>query len=137
VLATLAFAKTLPYVDASRWIVAGQSVGGVTTVATTWRHPDGLVGAINFAGGTGGDPEHSPGRPASTAHRRDCGARRPRRRRAQTLWLYWENDEYLGPRETEALGTTPALAAASSTSSRPRKTGHGECSDRRRCRRRS
>jgi dienelactone hydrolase len=97
VLATLAFAKTLPYVDASRWIVAGQSVGGLTTVATTWRHPPGLVGAINFAGGTGGDPVHSPGRPCSPQRIASLWGSKAAESTAPMLWFYWENDEYWGP----------------------------------------
>ena len=96
VLATLAFAKTLPYVDASRWIVAGQSVGGVATVATTWRHPEGLVGAINFAGGTGGDPERSPGRPCNPQRIASLWGAQAAQSRAPMLWFYWENDEYWG-----------------------------------------
>lgn len=54
VLAAVAFAKTLGYVDTSRWLVAGQSVGGLTAVATVGRSPVGLLGGINFSGGTGG-----------------------------------------------------------------------------------
>ncbi|HEY4066723.1 MAG TPA: hypothetical protein VGM74_07490 [Burkholderiaceae bacterium] len=97
VLATLAFAKTLPYVDASRWIVAGQSVGGLTTVATTWRHPPGLVGAINFAGGTGGDPARSPGRPCNPRRTESLWGSKAAEATAPMLWFYWENDEYWGP----------------------------------------
>jgi dienelactone hydrolase len=128
VLAALAFAKTLPYVDASRWIVAGQSVGGVATVATTWRHPDGLVGAINFAGGTGGDPEHSPGRPCNPQRIASLWGAQAAQARAPMLWLYWENDEYWGAdnpkrwHEAWVAGGGQAefhqLAAAG-------KTGHG------------
>ena len=65
VLAAVEFAKTLPYVDASRWIVAGQSVGGLTSVTTVGRRPAGLLGGINFSGGTGGNPVQNPGRPCS------------------------------------------------------------------------
>jgi len=97
VLATLAFAKTLPYVDATRWIVAGQSVGGLASVATDARHPDGLVAAINFAGGTGGDPERSPGRPCSPQRVESSWGAQAAQARAPMLWFYWENDEYWGP----------------------------------------
>lgn len=96
VLATLAYAKTLPYVDASHWIVAGQSVGGVATVATVSRHPEGLVGAINFAGGTGGDPERSPGRPCNPQRIASLWGGQAAQARAPMLWFYWENDEYWG-----------------------------------------
>ncbi len=97
VLATLAFAKTLPYVDASRWIVAGQSVGGLTSVATIWRHPAGLLGGINFAGGTGGDPRRSPGRPCDPQRIESFWGAHAGESVAPMLWLYWENDEYWGP----------------------------------------
>ena len=60
VLAAVALAKTLPFVDASRWLVAGQSVGGLTAVATVGRNPPGLVEGINFAGGSGGNPGLPP-----------------------------------------------------------------------------
>ncbi len=57
VLATVSFARTLPYVDGSRWLVGGVSVGGLTSVATVGRAPEGLLGGINFSGGTGGNPD--------------------------------------------------------------------------------
>ena len=96
VLATVAYAKTLPYVDASRWIVAGQSVGGLTSIATVGRRPAGLLAGINFAGGTGGNPERSPGRSCSP-HRiealyRGLGATS----NVPMLWFYWPNDRYFG-----------------------------------------
>ncbi len=96
VLATLAFAKTLPFIDASRWVVAGQSVGGLTTIATVARHPEGLVGAINFAGGTGGDPERSPGRPCNPQRIASDWEARAAKATTPMLWFYWENDEYWG-----------------------------------------
>jgi dienelactone hydrolase len=128
VLATLDFAKTLPFIDTARWIVAGQSVGGLTTVATVARHPPGLVGAINFAGGTGGDPERSPGRPCNPQRLASDWESRAAEARAPMLWLYWENDEYWGAdnpqrwRDAWIKGGGKAeflqLAAAG-------KTGHG------------
>ncbi len=100
VLATLAFARGLPFVDASRWLVMGQSVGGFAAVATVARRPPGLAGGINFAGGVGGNPAASPGMPckpqqvsqlwADTAKSRDSGVQLP------MLWLYWQNDQYWG-----------------------------------------
>ena len=96
VLATLQFARTLPYVNASRWVAMGQSVGGFTTVAVAARNPPGLVGAINFAGGSGGDPQHRPGQPCTPMQierlwRSTAGAAK-----VAMLWLYWENDKYWG-----------------------------------------
>jgi dienelactone hydrolase len=97
VLAAHEFAQTLPFVDASRWVVLGVSMGGLTSLATVWRHPPGLAGGINFSGGVGGRPNDFPGHP--------CGARQiasvlqnnVSQTVAPMLWLYWQNDQYWGP----------------------------------------
>ena len=128
VLATLAYAKTLPFVDASRWIVAGQSVGGLTSVATIWRHPPGLVGGINFAGGTGGDPERSPGRPCNPQRIESYWGSKAGESVAPMLWLYWENDEYWGPdnpKRWHAAWTAGGGKAEFHQLAAAGKTGHG------------
>ena len=97
VLAAVEFAKTLPYVNTSRWLVAGQSVGGVTTMATVGRAPAGLVGGINFSGGTGGNPEVNPGRPCNPNATTRYWGEIAKNAKVPMLWLYWENDKYWGP----------------------------------------
>jgi dienelactone hydrolase len=97
VLATVEFAKTLPYVDASRWLVAGQSVGGLTTVATVGRAPAGLLGGINFSGGAGGNPDLNPGRPCNPAATTKYWGEIAKNAKSPMLWLYWANDKYWGP----------------------------------------
>jgi dienelactone hydrolase len=97
VLATVEFAKTLPYVDAGRWLVAGQSVGGLTTVATVGRAPAGLLGGINFSGGTGGNPDLLPGRPCNPGATSQYWGEIAKNSKVPMLWLYWENDKYWGP----------------------------------------
>ncbi|MBI3369374.1 MAG: dienelactone hydrolase family protein [Burkholderiales bacterium] len=96
VLAAVDYARGLPYVDASRWLVAGTSVGGLTSIATVWRNPPGLVGGLNFAGGTGGNPETSPGAPCSPQQLARLWGGKAREAKAPMLWLYWENDLYWG-----------------------------------------
>lgn len=96
VLAAVAYAQRLPYVDASRWIVAGQSVGGVATIATVGRNPPGLLGGINFSGGTGGNPEASPGRPCSPEQLSNYWSGLAKTATVPMLWLYWQNDKYWG-----------------------------------------
>lgn len=96
VLATVAFAKTLHYVDASRWLVGGISVGGLTSVATVGRNPPGLLGGINFAGGTGGNPETQPGRPCSPNAIATYWGGLAKSAKVPMLWLYWQNDKYWG-----------------------------------------
>jgi dienelactone hydrolase len=96
VLAVQALARSLPYVDASRWLVAGQSMGGFTTLATVARQPTGLVGAINFAGGGGGNPLTQPGRPCDPDALRRLWASQGAQAQVPNLWLYWRNDLYWG-----------------------------------------
>jgi dienelactone hydrolase len=96
VLAALQFARTLPYVDASRWVAMGQSVGGLTTVAVASRNPPGLVGAINFAGGSGGDPVGRPGRPCMPGQIERLWRTQAGSAQVPMLWLYWDNDRYWG-----------------------------------------
>jgi dienelactone hydrolase len=97
VLAAVEYAKTLPFVVASRWLVAGQSVGGLTSIATVARVPAGLTGGINFAGGTGGNPDASPGRPCRPQALENYWGRIAGQAQVPMLWLYWENDKYWGP----------------------------------------
>lgn len=95
-IAAAAYARGLPYVDASRWIVIGQSVGGLASVATVWRDPPGLVGGINFSGGAGGSPKHHPGEPCAPWELEQLLAAKAPGARQPMLWLYWDNDLYWG-----------------------------------------
>ncbi|MBA4329246.1 MAG: hypothetical protein C0428_13535 [Polaromonas sp.] len=96
VLQTLDFARTLPYVNAQRWVVMGQSVGGLTAVATVWRNPPGLVAGINFAGGTGGDPDNRTADPCNPRALESLWRSKAASAKAPMLWLYWDNDKYWG-----------------------------------------
>ena len=128
VMATHDFAQTLPGVDGSRWIVVGQSAGGFTAVVTVGRHPPGLVAGINFAGGSGGNPDLRPQRPCSpqAVERlwRELGAGAA----APMLWLYWQNDQFWGPeipRQWHAAWTAGGAKAELHTLEAAGKDGHG------------
>ena len=55
-------ARTLPYVDGDRMILAGQSAGGMVALYTAGtRTPPGLQAVLAFAAGRGGDPDINPG----------------------------------------------------------------------------
>lgn len=97
VMATVEYAKTLSYVDTSRWVVAGQSAGGATSVVTVGRAPSGLVGGINFAGGSGGNPETKPGEPCSPQAVGRLWGNLATNAKVPMVWLYWPNDKYWGP----------------------------------------
>jgi len=96
VLATVAFARSLPYVDTSRWLVGGVSVGGLTSVATVGRAPDGLLGGINFSGGTGGNPDNHAGKPCNPSATTEYWGSIAKNAKAPMVWLYWENDKFWG-----------------------------------------
>ena len=96
VLAAVALAQKLPYVDVSRWLVAGQSVGGLTAVATVGRNPPGLMGGVNFSGGSGGNPDATPGSPCRPEFLGQHWAHLAKTAAAPMLWLYWQNDLYWG-----------------------------------------
>lgn len=96
VLAVLAHAKTLPWIDTTRWVVMGQSMGGFTSIAVAARNPPGLVAAINFSGGGGGNPDFRPGNPCSPQSLSVLWKGMAADAKLPMLWLYWLNDRYWG-----------------------------------------
>ena len=95
--ATLEFAKTLSWADANRVIIMGQSVGGFATIGASAEKLPGALAAINFAGGTGGDPENHPGQPCSPTQLTALFADVGKRATLPMIWLYAQNDKYWGP----------------------------------------
>lgn len=60
------YARTLPYVDGNRMILAGQSAGGIVSMyAAGTRNPQGLLAVLSFAAGRGGNPDFRPGVPCA------------------------------------------------------------------------
>lgn len=49
----VAHARGLPYVEADRWLVVGQSFGGTTAITPAAQPPPGVRATVNFAGGVG------------------------------------------------------------------------------------
>jgi dienelactone hydrolase len=97
VLAVLDHARTLPYIDARRMLIAGQSAGGMATIAAIAKKPEGVIGAINFSGGLGGDPAARPGTPCDEPGIRRAFKAFGARSAVPTLWMYSANDRYWGP----------------------------------------
>jgi len=92
----------LPDIDPARLVLVGQSVGGVATIAATSLKPAGLIAAINFAGGHGGNPNERRGEPCRPEALREL-ARQYGESNARamlptpTLWVYAENDRFFSP----------------------------------------
>lgn len=95
-VAVIDYARALPYVDARRGIVVGQSFGGATAVALAAKNPPGVTAAINFAGGGGGNPATRPGQPCRDDLLAELFAGYGETARIPTLWLYSENDKFFG-----------------------------------------
>lgn len=101
VLAVLDYAKRQPYVNPERVLLVGQSVGGYTTTAVAARMPAGLVAAINFAGGAGGDPDKHPGVPCQGSKLESMYSEFGKTSKAPMLWVYTENDLFFGPQYSQ------------------------------------
>jgi len=102
ILAALDYAKQQPYVDPQRVVLLGQSVGGFSTTATAAKNPAGLIIAINFAGGAGGNPVLHPGMPGNPGRLEDLYAQFGATTKAPMLWIYTENDKFFGPHYSKA-----------------------------------
>ena len=84
------------YIDRTKGIVVGQSVGGFTTIGLSAENISGLKGAINFAGGDGGDPIKSAEKPCGDYLIKDTFTKYGALNKVPTLWLYSVNDKFWG-----------------------------------------
>jgi dienelactone hydrolase len=90
------YARSRSYVNPERGLLVGQSMGGAATVALAAKNPSGVVAAVNFAGGGGGDPAGRPGVPCRSDLMQKLYASYGATARVPVLWLYSENDKYWG-----------------------------------------
>jgi len=102
ILAALDYAKQQPDVDPTRVVIVGVSVGGFATTASAAKNPAGLVAAINFAGGAGGDPVGHPGIPCQGNQLEDMYSSFGKVSKSPMLWIYAENDLYFNPNHSQA-----------------------------------
>jgi dienelactone hydrolase len=86
--AAMAAILTMPFVDPSRVLIAGQSRGGILSVAHAGRHPEQVKGVINFVGGWVG----AGCRTASEINQ--ALFTRGARYAGETLWLYADEDVF-------------------------------------------
>ena len=95
------YARTLPYVDGSRMILAGQSAGGMVSIFTAGtRNPPGLVAVLSFAGGRGGDPDSTPGVPCAVEAVGHVFEEVGKHIRVPVLFNYAKNDLFFSPKVT-------------------------------------
>jgi len=101
VMAAYDFARSLPYVDPSRMLLAGQSAGGMVALYTAGtRAPQGLVAVLAFAAGRGGHPERSPGVPCAVEPMARVFESLGTKIHVPVMLEYARNDRYFGPAVT-------------------------------------
>jgi len=99
VMAAYDFARTLPYVDGNRMILAGQSAGGMVALYTAGtRTPPGLQAVLAFAAGRGGDPDINPGIPCAIEPVARIFDMIGKSIRVPVLMNYSENDLFFSPK---------------------------------------
>ena len=87
------FARTLDWIDADRIVVAGQSYGGLATMALGTGDLPGVRGLINFAGGLRDDANLCDWRAELVRAFGTYGAAN----KLPSLWMYGANDSLFGP----------------------------------------
>lgn len=102
IVATVDYAVKLPYVNPHCIILAGQSTGGFASLAAASMNPKGLIAAVNFSGGHGGDPATRPGEPCDPQSLAAAVAKFSQTIRVPVLWHYAENDRFFSPRHVRA-----------------------------------
>jgi dienelactone hydrolase len=97
IAAVISYVKGLPYADSQNILLVGTSTGGFASLATASLNIEGVVGVINFSGGSGG---LSPSEPYGHA----CNEQRLikvmgsfGKAKIPTLWVYSEDDPFFGP----------------------------------------
>ncbi len=90
---TIAFAREQKWIDDSRIVVAGQSYGGLATIALGTQDLPGVRGLINFAGGLRDDGNYCDWRGELVRAFGEYGARN----KVASLWLYGINDSLFAP----------------------------------------
>jgi dienelactone hydrolase len=90
------FVRKLPYVDASRLVLSGQSRGGILSVAYAARRPDVARAVVNFVGGWTSDGCSEKAGRFNEAVFKDAGAAAGAAR-VPMLFLYAANDSYYQP----------------------------------------
>jgi dienelactone hydrolase len=104
--AVIGYMQKQLYIDPKKLVIAGQSVGGLMSVALTAKRPPGLIAAIDFSGGHGGNPDTHPGEPCLPNQLKNLFAQYAAEQAGKppvpTLWIYTENDQFFKPKYTQA-----------------------------------
>ncbi len=95
--AVISYIKSLPYADAQSILLVGTSTGGFISLAAASLNIEGVIGAINFAGGHGGSSRSEHSGHACNEQRLIETMGSFGKARVPTLWVYSENDNFFRP----------------------------------------
>jgi dienelactone hydrolase len=93
IMDTLAYARGQKWIDADHIVVAGQSYGGLATMALGTQALPGVRALINFAGGLRDDSDGCGWRSALVSAFAEYGAQN----KIPSLWMYGRNDSLFSP----------------------------------------
>lgn len=103
IVAVISYVKSLTYADAERILLVGTSSGGFTSLAVASLNIEGVIGAINFAGGQGGGSQTESSGCACKEHRLIETMGSFGKAKVPTLWIYSENDTFFRPELAQAM----------------------------------
>lgn len=101
VLDAIDYARTLNWIDDDRIVVAGQSYGGLATIALGTQTIPGVRGLINFAGGLRDDGNSCDWRSELVQAFAQYGANN----KVASLWMYGVNDSLFAPELVSRMHT--------------------------------
>jgi dienelactone hydrolase len=93
IMDTLKFAREQKWVDTEHIVIAGQSYGGLATIALGTQDLPGVRGLLNFAGGLRDDSNGCGWRSSLVMAYAQYGAQTT----LPSLWMYGENDSLFAP----------------------------------------
>jgi dienelactone hydrolase len=101
VRAAVNFARQQDWIDSERIVIAGQSYGGMATMALGTEQLAGVRGLINFAGGLRDDANSCDWRGELVKAFANYGAAN----KIASLWMYGANDSLFGPELVSRMHT--------------------------------
>jgi dienelactone hydrolase len=97
IAAAVKYARALPFVDANRLALLGQSAGGWGVLAAATRADIDVNAIINFAGGRGGHKDQQPNNNCNPDKLVRAAGDYGKEAKRATLWIYTRNDSYFAP----------------------------------------
>jgi len=98
VLAARDFGANMSFVNPDCILLVGQSAGGLACLAAASFNPPGVIGVVNFSGGSGGNPDTHPGEPCSPHSMAVVISKFAKSIKVPVLWHYAENDKFFSPK---------------------------------------